>query len=63
MIKIMDCRWKQNLEQRGTSVDWRKGHSGRRVTVATPANIAAVDAEVTAAEGNTPWQAVTKSYF
>ena len=63
MIKIMDCRWKTLLEEHGALTDWRKGHSGRRVTVATPANIAAVDAEVTAAEGNTPWQAITKSYF
>ena len=51
------------MEERGALTDWRKGHSGHRVTVATPANIAAVDAEVTAAEGNTPWQAITKSYF
>ena len=53
----------KNLLERGSLVDWRKGHSGPRVTVATPANIAAVDAETTAAEGNTPWQAITKSYF
>ena len=63
MKKIMDCRGKKHLEERGSLVDWRKGHSGPRVTVATPANIAAMDAEVTAAEGNTPWQAITKSYF
>ena len=63
MKKIMDCRWRKNLLERGSLVDWRKGHSGPRVTVATPANIAAVDAKTTAAEGNTPWQAITKSYF
>ena len=63
MIKIIDCRWKKLLEECGALTDSRKGHSGPRVTVATPANIAAVDAEVTAAEGNTLWQAITKSYF
>ena len=59
----MDCRWRKNLLERGSLVDWRKGHSGPKVTVATPANIAAVDAETTAAVGNTPWETITKSYF
>ena len=63
MKKIMDCRWRKNLSECGSLVDWRKGHSGPRVTVATPANVAAVDPEVTAAEGNTPWQTITKYYF
>ena len=63
MKKIMDCRWRKHFLERGSLVDWRKGHSGPRVTVATPANIAAVDAKTTAAEGNTPWQEITKSYF
>ena len=59
----MDFRWLKLLKERGGLGDWRKGHSGPPVTVSTPANIAAVDAETTAAEGNTPWQAITKSYF
>ena len=48
-------RWQQKLENRGSLVDWRKGYSGRQITVSTPGNIALVLAEEQASHNNSPF--------